>query len=516
MPYKTRNLPFIIIKKPLPLKIYIFLLLSLLATTCFPQNEEVFLNKEEVQEDLKILDELLQNKSSYQGLNGYDYQKDFKSLLERVDNNPITQSEFGLFLTRTIGKIGDRHANVKGYDLPESLYFPFTFAPLEDKIVVVQYNRSKKQFGYWNKDFPYLKAINDIPIAEILPKIRPEDAMAPEKSYTLRAVRDLRDIETVFAILDLELPNPISITLTTKNGDEKEVNVTLVSDDEKAYLWDERFGYKNFFLNEAKRNDPDILKSYFSLDENIGYIQIVDMFSREDSPPFFQLLREFMEEAKNSKALIVDVRNNGGGTRDLVQELAGYFVHPDSVYVVNATRQRGELPLNVELKERLNLRYLFSRDELTKREQNKVDAFMASFVPMYDLDDTKYSDYHYYILNGQKLSQNKYHYQKPIYIMANERTFSAASLFVSVLKDLPNIKVVGVTTDGSSGNSERFELPNSGVRGKISTMVSYQRNGKILDGIGTEPDIVIERNLDQAFFTDDYQLSQLKEVITDK
>lgn len=44
-------------------------------------------------------------------------------------------------------------------------------------------------------------------------------------------------------------------------------------------------------------------------------------------------------------------------------------------------------------------------------------------------------------------------------------------------------------------------------------MVSYQKNGKILNGIGTEPDIVIERNLDQILFTDDYQLSKLKEVI---
>lgn len=78
---------------------------------------------------------------------------------------------------------------------------------------------------------------------------------------------------------------------------------------------------------------------------------------------------------------------------------------------------------------------------------------------------------------------------------------------------MPNIKVVGVNTDGSSGNSERFELPNSGFRGKISTMVSYQKNGKILDGIGTEPDIFIERSLDQILLKEDYQLNKLLEII---
>ena len=79
--------------------------------------------------------------------------------------------------------------------------------------------------------------------------------------------------------------------------------------------------------------------------------------------------------------------------------------------------------------------------------------------------------------------------------------------------DLPNIKIVGVNTDGSSGNSERFELSNTEFRGKISTMVSFQKDGQILDGIGTKPDIIIERNLDQIFLKEDYQLNKLIEII---
>ena len=100
--------------------------------------------------------------------------------------------------------------------------------------------------------------------------------------------------------------------------------------------------------------------------------------------------------------------------------------------------------------------------------------------------------------------------------MANEKSFSAASVFASVFKGLPNIKLVGINTDGSSGNSERFELPNSKLRGKISTMVSFQKNGQILDGIGTKPDIIIERNLDQIFWKEDYQLNKLKELIKEE
>ncbi len=284
----------------------------------------------------------------------------------------------------------------------------------------------------------------------------------------------------------------------------------------RAKLWDERFFSKTFRVKEEQYNDKGFIQRFFSLKNNIGYIQIGKMLKKERTPIFFEYLNEFMFKARKSKALIIDLRDNGGGTRDLIQELAGYFIHSDSIYVVNATKQRGKLPLNNELKERLHGRYLYAKNELDIREQKAVDKFMESFKPMYDLDKNKFSEYHYYVLNGQKITKGKFHYNKLIYILANERSFSAASVLVSVFKGLPNIKIVGVNTDGSSGNSQRFELPNSKLRGKISTMVSFQKNGKILDGIGTKPDIKIERSLEQIFLKEDYQLKKLFEIIGEK
>ena len=61
----------------------------------------------------------------------------------------------------------------------------------------------------------------------------------------------------------------------------------------------------------------------------------------------------------------------------------------------------------------------------------------------------------------EQLANPDFYYDKPVYILANEKTFSAASVFVSAFKGLPNINIVGVTTDGSSGNSEWIDLPNS-------------------------------------------------------
>ncbi|AFU68599.1 peptidase S41 family protein [Psychroflexus torquis ATCC 700755] len=497
------------------MKIFTVILLSIFTLFCNAQKDTDYLTKSEIENDLKILDGILKNQSSYQGLNGFDYRKDFDNYLDQLDGTKITKSGFGLFLSKTIGKIGDRHSYIKGYDLPETLYFPLSFAPFKGKVLVLEYDKANKEYAFWNSEFPYLKSINNIPLDQILPKIIPSEQLAPKSSYSLLAIRDLRDIETVFSILNINfnLPNTLPVTLTNENGIEKVVDIKLVSDENKAYLWDERFHKKNFFLREEQLNDIEIIQQFFTIKDNIGYIQIVDMLSIDDSPVFFEYLNDFMIKAKETDALIIDVRDNGGGTRDLIQELAGYFVDPNSVYVVNATRQRGKLPLNDELKKELHNRFLFSRDELDRREQNTVDKFMTSFEPMYNLDNDKFSEYYYYIFNGQKITKDKYHYDKPICILTNERSFSAASILVSTFKGLPNIKIVGVNTDGSSGNSQRFELPNSELRGKISTMVSFQKNGKILDGIGTAPDIKIERNLDQIFLKEDHQLNRLLEIL---
>jgi hypothetical protein len=44
-------------------------------------------------------------------------------------------------------------------------------------------------------------------------------------------------------------------------------------------------------------------------------------------------------------------------------------------------------------------------------------------------------------------------------------------------------------------------------------MVSFQKDGKILDGSGTEPDIKIERDINQILWKSDTQLEKLRSLI---
>lgn len=465
----------------------------------------------EALEDLTFLDEKLQSVSSYQGLNGFDYRPFFNDYINAIKGDSVSKKEMGIFLSKTIGQIGDRHSSVRKFDLPDEIEFPFSVAPYKGKVVALRYERPKREFNFFLNDYPYLTAINGMNTLEFLSKINPRDNQAPAASALNRHVSRLRDIEESFAMAEIPLPEVLELQFS---GEGKDTLIKLVVSEIKksSPRWEDKLSL--FAKDEKELNDVAIAQKHFNLDENnIGYIHIPDMVNPYIAPNYFHELNLFMEKAKDSKALIVDIRGNGGGTRELIMELAKYFVHPDSVHVVNLAKLRTDQALEFDEMESLNYKFLYPYNELTEREKIAVDDFMKSFEPIYKLPEEKFSEYYYCIFNGKKLSHHSFHYDKPIYILTNERSFSAASILASLFKDLPNIKLAGVTTDGSSGRSKYIYLPNSKIRVKLSTMVSFQKDGRVLDGYGTDPDIIIERSLEQIMWREDYQLKKLKEII---
>jgi C-terminal processing protease CtpA/Prc len=477
---------------------------------------QYLLSKKQITEDIEFLTKTLNEKSSYVYLNGYDFNTDFENYLKTLSDSTRLEN-FGMFITNTLAKIGDRHSSlngIRGYDLKESLFLPFIYAPLNDRVVVLNKNQNK-ELEILNPKFPYLKKINGIDINDFLQKTRPEDIKAPQETYFTYAVRDIRDIEKNYILLNKTLSKEIELTLSDSTFNNDTIfTVTPINKSQRQRPWDERFEVDYLRVKDEDYNKPVIIEKLFSIKENIAYIKIPEMVAKDEAPLLFDKINSFMQSIQNdSEALIIDVRANSGGTRDLLYEFAKYLIHQDSIYVVNATKQRGPLPLPKDYKKSLNNRFLYTLSELDDEEQKKATEFLKSFKPIYELDENKYSEYYFGLLNGKKLGKSTFYYNKPVYILANEKTFSAASVFVSAFKDLPNIKIAGLTTDGSSGNSEWVDLPNSKLFGKISTMVSFQKNGEILDGYGTEPNIKIERDLNQVLWLSDTQLEKLKELI---
>lgn len=75
--------------------------------------------------------------------------------------------------------------------------------------------------------------------------------------------------------------------------------------------------------------------------------------------------------------------------------------------------------------------------------------------------------------------------QKPVIILTNRSTFSAANNFVSIMKSLPHVTVVGSTTGGGSGMPYSSTLPNGwGIR--LSAVSILDATGHVTE-FGVEP-----------------------------
>lgn len=82
-------------------------------------------------------------------------------------------------------------------------------------------------------------------------------------------------------------------------------------------------------------------------------------------------------------------------------------------------------------------------------------------------------------------SKSRIRYYKPVVILCNRATYSAANNFASIMKALPNVRIVGDITGGGCGMPFTSELPN-GWTVRFSASPIYDSNGKLTE-FGVEP-----------------------------
>lgn len=76
-------------------------------------------------------------------------------------------------------------------------------------------------------------------------------------------------------------------------------------------------------------------------------------------------------------------------------------------------------------------------------------------------------------------------------MLSNAAYFSATDGFLSAFGELPQVALIGQASSGGSGATKRFQLPNSGLEVKLSSMASFRSNGKLFDGNGIAVDIPV-------------------------
>lgn len=478
------------------------------------KKHKLIISKEQAIQDLNQFQEILDSKSSYAQLSSFDYTSAIKrietSIIKKGDT--ISVDELTNELSKIISKIDDRHSSIKNMSFNADNYkkydlkLPFGLAPLNEKLVAVQQNLKSNDYAYYNNTYPYIKSINGMSIEKLIDTYNYRDEKAPKQAKLTRGGDAIQDYGALLFKNNMVCPDSIQVVFS--NGKIDKIESLQLTTNKRGYNSKLSIEHFKFIRNVRETKQFNGLSKI--LNNNIGYIKIPMMFHYKDIEGLEIFTRNSIEGFSKTKALIIDVRNNPGGGREILQTFANYIIQPkQSPWVANVAYLRSDIPLNSDEKSmRGRYLYTYNSDKLSNSDREAIDLFNEDFKVQKVFDNSKFSSPFYMVLHAGKIS-----YTKPIYILANERSFSAATVFVSAFKGVKNVKIVGVTTDGSSGNSKNNYLNNSKIRVKFSTMLSFQRNGKTLDGNGTEPDIYIPENEEQILKGKDVQLKRLIEII---
>jgi len=165
-----------------------------------------------------------------------------------------------------------------------------------------------------------------------------------------------------------------------------------------------------------------------------------------------------------SDGLVIDVRNNGGGYLTNVETLVGRFID-EKIFAGSIQHKNG-----------------VGHDDFS-------------------------SPYNYYF----EPAKGRVHYNKPVVVLANRGSFSATNNFVSIMKSLPNVTIVGDVTGGGCGLPFTSELPNGwSVRFSAAPITGPDGN---LTEFGVEPDVRVDMSADDIAKGKDTILEEAFEIL---
>lgn len=170
---------------------------------------------------------------------------------------------------------------------------------------------------------------------------------------------------------------------------------------------------KEHYFNFNYRQTGSII--YGILHENIGYMRIPSLSYGIGKGNLDNILYYL----RTCDGLVIDIRDNGGGSMTTVETIVARFI--------------------------------------TQRT-------LAGYIshkngPGHDDFSEPYAYYY------EPAEQGRVMWGKPVAVLTNRSTFSAANNLVSIMRTLPAVKIVGATTGGGSGMPFSSELPNGwGIR----------------------------------------------------
>lgn len=250
-------------------------------------------------------------------------------------------------------------------------------------------------------------------------------------------------------------------------GELRDGHVNLSSIYGTSYYWDWKLNHPANFSDSLQRNYlgnrfryTNGIK-YTSLPDSVGYVY-VESFAAGFNTDNLSLM---LVNLKETKGLILDIRNNGGGILTAAEKLAGIFTDK-KIHCGYIQHKTGKGHND------------FSQPEKLYLEPSKGAIWL-----------------------------------RPVVVLTNRGVFSSANHFVILMRELPNVLVLGDRTGGGSGLPFNSTLPNGwNIRFSACPILDAQGNHT---EFGIEPDLCVDITPEDWNNGRDTMIESAKKLILD-
>ncbi|MDR0263328.1 MAG: hypothetical protein LBJ04_08885 [Sphingobacterium sp.] len=235
--------------------------------------------------------------------------------------------------------------------------------------------------------------------------------------------------------------------------------------------------------NPAGASEEEI--SSKSISPDIFYIKI-SSFAYENVAPFKELIEKNSEKIENSKALIIDVRNNGGGTDDVYQPLLPYILtNPIRImsveFFATHTLVNGLRDYAIKNIKQDSINEVKRIDEDLREYRENIGKFVLYGDKKVMIDSIA--------INPKG--------PKQVIILANRNVASSAENFLFSSRQSKKVKIMGTPSMGALdyGSIREFKFGCDNYQLLLPTYRSARLPQYPIDNIGIQPDIYLDESI---------------------
>lgn len=250
-------------------------------------------------------------------------------------------------------------------------------------------------------------------------------------------------------------------------------HVNLYSATDRSRNWDWYLDYdanfnESFLRRQVWSRDLQITGPFTHMwMDSIGYVYY-GSFSSAIAPGH---LNYVLKRYAKAKGIIIDVRENGGGSLSNVFSLVRRFI-PQRTFFGTIDYKAGPQPKAFSRRDSFLLEpFIDFAQQAEEQARHKARGKQAA-------KDTS---------QAQKIDSSLMFLDKPVVILTNRLSYSATNFFAAFMSMLPNVTLIGDQTGGGGGLPISYELPN-GWKYRISATRTYLSDGRNIES-GIPPDI---------------------------